>query len=368
MIIYNCLFILLIISVILFSKENKISDMMFGILGLIVILIPGLRDISVGTDTTNYARYFSNPDSGYDGRREVEAIYSAWNQIVSQVWDNVNFYFFVSSFVAIGCVIFFIKKNSPKPIVSLLLFVIITEFYFMYFSAMRQILSMGFILVSLHYYNQGYSLKENKVKMYITSLLFFCLAVSFHTTSAYCLPVVLLVSNIDISKKVAYILLIGSFFVGLFNVIEYRAIIALVFDLLDGGGSIVDRYDSYAEGMDWEVTTYRRIANMLPLTLVCMALYYFSDKENRRSLFLKLFMIGIVMSNVLISYPIGGRLVMYLTILVIIAFPLILYKKKKAYVFISIVTIVYFLYKANASLISQFYGDGNIVVPYKNFF
>lgn len=355
--IYIILYIVLTLLVVIsWPKEDLSAKIWFFMFGLIVMLIPALRDISVGTDTITYVKFFRNQNLGYDGH-EVETIFGLWNSFISLIFKNENFYLFVSALIPLGCVMFFIFNNSPYRLMSLLLFVIMYTFYFIFFSGIRQSFAIGFFLISLHFYNK---------KKYKKALMFYIVTVLFHTTALYCL-LVLAYMYVPISKRSAYLLIIISFLAGLYGVFDYRSSISFVFNAFDPGNSILNRYEHYSSAMDWDIGRHRVIWDMLPPSFLGFICYRYS--ENLKSIYLKLFLFSVVFGNIIVSYPIGFRLTIYFSMLAIVVIPIVFTRRKLVSYYIYPFVISYYLYKSYATLVSQLGADsGNIVVNYKTFF
>ncbi|WP_461063660.1 EpsG family protein [Spirosoma horti] len=363
MTIYVILFCLLIASsIITWKNDNSFSSWCFWALSLYIILLPALRDFKVGTDTVNYIKYFQSPVYGYGGQN-IELGFQIWNDVINSISPNPHFYLFLTSFISVGGVIYFIYQNSSHKIFSLFLYVTcgtITSFYMLTFSGLRQIMAISMFLISLNYYVN----KKN-----INAIIFFSLSVLFHTTVLYCLPIVLIFNNVVISKRLSYILIFSSFVIGILDLLNYRTIIDYTFKFLGGTYDMFDRYDDYSTSMNFSYNSHRILWDMLPLSLLCFACYKFADQSKINNLFLKLFLVGLILNNVIISHPISFRLVMYLLMMVMVVIPYIFDRKSRITAAVYATTTIYFFYKTCAGLASQYSAtNGDIVVPYYTFF
>lgn len=359
------IFIILYITLIVFSilswkAKRGLVSFYYLFLGLMVFSLPALRDVSVGTDTINYVKFFLNPNLGYDFR-ETDLGFQIWNNLIGAIWKNKHFFIFCNAFISIYGVLFFINKQSPFRIFSLLLFVIVGDFYSLQFAAMRQTIAISLFLVALHFFVKG---KEN----WKIALLLYFIAIFFHATVIWCLPVVVLMNFLKITKRWMFIILAISFIVGFANIFDYRNVLGDFFKVVDSTSSI-GRYGIYSSDVfGARLSSYRILWDMLPLSLVCTACIVYS--ENVNSNFLKLFFVGVVVNNLTISDPIAFRLVIYLVILIIVVLPATFQNKKKIGVLICSITVIYFFYKSYAVLAAQKSPDfiGNKIIPYKTFF
>lgn len=361
---YITLYILLIIfSILSWRRENEFSIKLFFLLMcLVVILIPALRDYSVGTDTKSYIDYFYQPNLGYNGN-DIEFTYLAWNNFIGEIWQNGHFYIFITAFLSLSGVLFFIYKNSPYKFMSLLLFIIVGRFYFLHFSGLRQSIAISFFLIALHYYILGGNLQ------YVKFSIFYFISVLFHTTALAYLPIVLIVRRVNFSRSWAISLIAISFILGLFQIFNYRVLIEYTFNFLGGTYSIFDRYDHYSYAMEWAIGITRIIRDMLPLTLLGIACYWYGNYLHLKSIVVKLFVIGVMINNLIISFPMSDRLVMYLTILSSVAIPIVFNHRSKISIITYCLTVAYFFYKSYSMLFSEYKAlEGNIVVYYHTFF
>lgn len=358
--IYIILYITLIVFAILSWKAKRsVVSFYYIFLSLLVFSLPALRDISVGTDTINYVKFFLNPNLGYDVR-EIDLGFQIWNNLIGVLWKNKHFFIFCNAFISIYGVLFFINKQSPYRVLSLLLFVIVGDFYSLQFAAMRQTIAISLFLIALHFFIKG---KEH----WKTAFILYFIAIFFHATVIWCLPVVLLMNFLKITKRWMLIVLAISFTIGMANIFDYRNVLGGFFKVVDSNSSI-GRYGIYSSDVfSTRLSSYRILWDMLPLSLVCTACIVYSDEVNN---FLKLFFAGVVVNNLTISDPIAFRLVIYLVILIIVVLPLTFQNKKKIGVLICSMTVIYFFYKSYSILAAQKSPDfiGNKIIPYKTFF
>lgn len=359
--IYIILYITLIVfSILTWKTKRSVVSFYYIFLCLLVFSLPALRDISVGTDTINYVKFFLNPNLGYDFR-EIDLGFQIWNNFISAIWKNTHFFIFCNAFVSIYGVLFFINKQSPYRVFSLLLFVIVGDFYSLQFAAMRQTIAISLFLIALHFFVKG---KEN----WKIALILYFIAIFFHATVIWCLPVVLLMNFLKLNKRWMLIVLAISFTIGMANIFDYRNIIGNFFKVVDSTSSI-GRYGIYSSDVfGARASSYRILWDMLPLSLVCTACIIYSDDAN--SNLLKLFFTGVVVNNLTISDPIAFRLVIYLVILIIVVLPMTFQNKKKIGVLVCSITVIYFFYKSYSVLAAQKSPDfiGNKITPYKTFF
>lgn len=335
----------------------------FFLLSIIAILIPGIRDISVGTDTSYYVEYFLHPERGYRGL-EVDTGYYYLNVIVEAIWRNEHLLLLCNAILSMGGVIFVIYKMSPNRIISLFLSVTYYHFYALQLSGMRQSVAISLFLVSFYYYDQG-------KPYYKKALFFYCMSALFHATVLWCLPVVLFLKNKTLTKKKAYIFLAVSVVIALSGVFDFRTAISFAFSILSVvGGYAVDRYDSYADFLIDHVMPFRRVVmGVIPLTGIAIVAIYKAKKVN--TLLLKTFLAGVVLGNIIVTFPIGNRIIIYFTLLMCVSLPISLDKQTWKALSVYSLVIAYFSYNFYSILkvqMSTIIVEGDKIVPYYFFF
>lgn len=359
MIPFLVLYFFLLLGTALTYNKTPYRKVIFQFSCLLVFLLPALRDIHIGPDTYGYVRFFINPseDAYLDN---VEPLFRLYNIVLRAIWPNQHFYLMICSLLSLGGFFYIIDKKSNYKELSLLLFVVVGLFYQVQFYVIRQSISISLFLIAMYLYVDR--------KKYTLALLFYTLALFTHVTVLYTLPVVLLVKRIRFSPKFVYTLLVVSMCIGVLGLIDYRAYIDLILNYLTDSDRISTRYANYGSfELDQAIPMKNLILSCLPYTLCCIICYrYFQDKEN---LYLKLFFVSCVIRNIMCSYTIVFRLIMYFEIFLIFLLPLACGRKKFA-LCVYIPYIVFNLYAAYNALYSL--GHDNVyddsLVPYRAFF
>ena len=165
-------FYLPVSSIPLNKKQNKdyLEIFTFVFVVIMLILLTGLRDNSIGNDTNNYIYYFKyfrdNPPS-FSHRLEIG--YQLFCYLLGRIISNPQIFLFVYASICYTAIATWIYKYSTNPLLSLCIL------FFMFFSAytnlMRQGLSMIFVLYAYS------SIKNNKK---ILPILLILIAGSIH--------------------------------------------------------------------------------------------------------------------------------------------------------------------------------------------
>ena len=169
------------------SKETKFTKFLnfvfkYRVLTIFtIVFISTFRAVGVGGDTVHYFRYYDILQNEYYYYYDYEIGYTALNFLLAVVFrfDFRVLFFIVSLFTAI-CFTLFINKLSCNKLMSFLLFVMFGVFG-QSLSALRQIIAIGFILISLMY------IVDNK--MWRGTVFILCAGL-FHVTALLCLIII----------------------------------------------------------------------------------------------------------------------------------------------------------------------------------
>lgn len=190
MIMYICLLILILFMYPFLRKRTMLvhgETIIFNnkkyifIVSSILIVLLGLRGLSVGIDTINYNNIFNNikllslPQL-FELKEEYG--YSLLQFLVSKVFGNFQYLLIIVAAFYIGVVSYHIYKYSENPLLSYLLFVVY-GFYSFAMSATRQTIAITLVMVAYEF------IKEKKLFKFLVVVL---LASSFHITALIFLP------------------------------------------------------------------------------------------------------------------------------------------------------------------------------------
>ena len=180
--------VIIILSVFLFSVANRnykrkpIFIFFYSAFVLLLSLLGGLRDESVGSDIATYGIAF------FEDAKYASSLWSLLQHktgewgfhilmwICTRISGDIHFMFFVEELIKILLVSSTALYFREKLNATLFVFAYLTFFYFVGFSAMRQLLAMSVFIYSLRYYFNGEHLKY---------ILFGLLAMAFHSSGIF---------------------------------------------------------------------------------------------------------------------------------------------------------------------------------------
>ena len=166
----------------------------FYILSLLVLLVLiGLRNITVGVDTKGYVDVFYRVVEGITTSADMNWLSIGYMLILKLIGVFTNNYVILNCVIGLLSLTFLYKSiwnNSKKPTLSLFLFICMTLYYQM-FNQSRQLLAVCIVLYSFKY------IKERNFKMY---LIYTLLATSIHESAIIMLPFYF-ITDYKISKK-----------------------------------------------------------------------------------------------------------------------------------------------------------------------
>lgn len=340
MYVYILLVLLIIINAILFQKNNK--KIYSIIICVLLTLVAGLRDYSIGNDTVSYLGFFNNVLYNYQTSR-FERGFVYLMLFIKKIFNNYTVFLLASSIFFNSAICKLIRKESPNMLISFLIF-FLGRFFFSEMNIMRQFIAIGIIIVGFKYiYNRNF----------IKYLLCVILASLFHK-SALINIILYFIFDIKITKKIGAILTLCSLTMFLFfqKVINY----------------IVLKFNIYEEYVDVYLNSNKlgSLLNFLICFMIIIYVLFIIKKEKKKSkkenFYLWLLILSTISSFLSIRMSVLSRIQNYFDIFIIIIIPLFTEKIKNKIIVYLIIIIFYILYFI---LILYYRPEWNYVYPYK---
>ncbi|MFD1771525.1 EpsG family protein [Sphingobacterium suaedae] len=322
-----CLLFLLL----LFSRAKK----QWGIWPIFLALVGfvGYRDVSIGSDTANYSLYFQILKNG--GAITSEYLFGVLNKVVLYFQGEVYIVQILASILTILPVFYVVGKKSPLPYLAVFLYLTL-YLYFYSFNIVRQCIAISICFMAVSVFLKN--------KIWFFSLI--VIAINFHASAIIMLPLYY-IERLKIGRATISIGLILTFCIGIF-LPSYLLNIAGLFG-----------YSNYLTGA---FGLGSLVGNMFYLLIVNAFFFAVSKFEREKSAVLfKLFFLFVIVTNILIRFPFGNRVILYFSIFQILYLPDLLSRlsgKEKSIVFLMILGYAIFTFY-------MFYGNGEIF-PYKS--
>ncbi len=309
---------------------------------IMLLVIGGMRDVSVGTDSKNYMEYFeqflNDPLNLYHTNEplylglQFVAMFAGWGYGGLQ---------FTSMFIMLVALFYVTYKWSVNPVYSILCYVLL-YFFFYSFNTTRQFLAIPFVLLS--YYN----LINKRWIYYATCVL---IAAMFHYVAIVSVIAIPLY-YFNIRRDVWVLLLIGSFVFGITPLAQFVT-------------NIIAQYTAFgnyaSESLEFRNSMFSLSRFLLNIYTICLLywLNYDEDDDFR----LSLLAVGVCMLNLFSFQPVIGRLCQFFTIIQIFIIPTIpIYERENKLVnSLAVGSIVYM------AVVWLYLISGNIgeIVPWK---
>lgn len=205
MIYYSLFFLCVVFSIIeIYCNNNSITlknNKLYFVLIVCMILLAGLRDCSVGLDTSEYYRIFrvihNNPDTVIHSLKNynVEIGYAILN-LISPTFSSLLFLCVTISVVIFALII---EKLEVTNKCAVLLFYYSTVFLYYDMGIMREGIAISIVFWGI------LCLSMNKKKTFL-----FCVSIAmfFHVTACLALPLLFL-GNREFSRRLYYLLIIA---------------------------------------------------------------------------------------------------------------------------------------------------------------
>lgn len=288
-------------------------------------------------DLIHYVNLYMGKSSMYLSD-EVEPGLGYINQILLAIFPKHSFFFIcITSLLIICPVLWGINKYSQNKQASLIMMLVLPGIWLVLFITVRQALAQAFILWALYYF----LCDAPRGKLQLLKIILLLLAAIFtHSTPYIIIPLLVIIYYLpDSNKKYYYIALIVSLFLsGIFS-----TYLGDVFFANFSGIEELNRINRYIENETYGLNEYGFL-NFAPLTLLCLYSLYYAKENPPNWFFIKSFVLGVVLYNLLGNIPLINRAVCFFLVLGIVgAFPKM--KDIKSFVIIALFS-AYFIWRS----------------------
>ena len=310
--VYLILLVSCLALVLIPGRKNQIKVMPF--LLLMMIFICGMRAPEVGRDTKNYIDIFL---SGGGRAGMYEPIFQLVADFTKWIGLGPNGFFTVMACITFIPLFWFFYKTSRLPVFSILIFLTFSVVFFhQTMNTVRASAALPFCLMAFFHANK---------KQWKPTVLYFLVATGFHYSSLVLAAILLLALMLkNLKREVFYVVLAVTLLTGLFLTSRIgaaigrltNAMVSLALFSKGTGYYVAQNYMASLEGTS--LNFFGVAGTLLPFSAYAFLLY---DKENRDSLYYKLFVLGVFISNVFLSVAIVYRVTMFLTPLITVILP-----------------------------------------------
>lgn len=330
------------------SKSRKLYSIFLFVSALFPILLAGFRDITVGTDTSNYytklvQALHSRTFEEYRNISDMEFGYVFFSYMCSKITDNQIVYFTLVHALVIIPIYMAISKCRTFINIKSALFVYYFLFYCSTLNITRQSIAVSLTLLALAYL---FNNEKNK------TILLLLLAFAFHRTaflSLFIFVIYLFTQKYEIRKNVGiYLIIIIAILCTIYFFSQYTNVL----DIIIGQREI---YALYLESSGGNISKSSFILYLFVNFLVWRAYILCPNKILGFFFVISFFSVGLIFLTII--SPVFSRLNIYFNIVQVLYLPYVLNncfinlrgKKKflvnsfsKAFMFLYILILWYF--------------------------
>lgn len=309
MIAYLVLLVSCLVLMLIPGRKNQAK--VAPVLMVLMILIVGLRSPEVGRDTQNYVDIYLEGGWRYEPLFQLIAAVSRWLGL------GVNGFFTIMAVITFCPLFWFFRRASWRPVFSALIFVTFSVVFFhQTMNTVRASAALPFCLIALFFASR---------KEWWKTIVCFLIATGFHYSSL-AVAALLLISGLfkKVRRKGYYALLAVSLLIGLFLSSRIGAVLGSITNGLAAIVALSSRTGYYlaqtylATLGETSLNFFGVAATLLPFSTFGFLLY---DPINGKSLYYRLFIIAVLISNVFLSVAIVYRVTMFLTPLITVLLP-----------------------------------------------
>lgn len=341
------------ISILCLRIENKrYVKIICNIILLLMMYMTAFRADTIGIDTHNYKDIF---ESGYRLAAYIkEFLFSGLGLLIYNFNEDYRYFQVLMALITYLPWFYLLNKKTDNIAVALLLFVFSTNRYFFEtFNMMRQAAATPYLLIT------WFLLYEKK---YFYAVLAFIIAVGFHTSSLFYVPIVFIAWKWTFTQRSIKILILGTLvFAFLFaNMSTITNLISMLTPIAFQELIGLDHYASYRQELA------RTTFGLLPMLLPNAYIAFFYYEKNKDNFLMRIFIYGAIFLNIISVYPMSYRISYGVIALEIFLFPLLLNYKSKyrnGLIFVILCIVLYSLF----DFFTTCYMGAASLVPYKNF-
>ena len=278
------------------------------LLFFVMLRLCALRSVEVGVDTSHYYIMFSSGTS-----RFVEFGYWLIRHISSMFGNSFQMFLALYAIVSLYPLYKMLGRESVNVSFSLLIYLSFSNYFYPeVFNVIRATAAIAFFCIALSYW------VANRNKF---ALLLFVMSCLFHITAGVAIVIFICSQFIKwLPRQITYIIIIASFIFGVIFQTGFSAYAeSLSYWMEDFSGDITGYYSHHLNDfLETNFNIVGTLSNTLPFTLFAILLY---DERNSTNIFYKLFIIGVVLSNVFISVTLVYRITMFLSVFLIVVLP-----------------------------------------------
>lgn len=303
-----------VILFLLYAINQRYRDnnkTIFLIAAGLLFFIMAFKDSSVSPDTPEYVNFYLNKESMYGSVTEPNGIEPGLGWICRILWilpKEAFLFIFITTLLTMIPIFKGIAKYSDNKIASVLLIMTISGIWLVQMVTLRQALAQASLLLAFYWFiekDKGWKLK---------TLISVIISFFFHSTPILLIPLTLVaVFSPVTNKRYIYIALIASLLIAgtLSNMLSQ------VFNSFFGGFESLDRVTTYIKNDTYGETGYS-FFNYAPMTFFAGFLAYCCDVDSKKWIFVKMFVLGIVVYNVLGNIPLVDRSIAFLLVVGVI--------------------------------------------------
>lgn len=288
-------------------KNKDDNKNLFIISAVFLTFLMAFKDSSVSPDTPEYVNFYLNKFSIYGSVAQPNDIEPGLGWICKILWilPKWDFIFiFTTTLLTMIPVFRGISAYSENKIASVLLIMIVPGIWLVQMITLRQALAQAFLLMALYWF------LERKEKWWIKTLISIVISFFFHSSPFLIIPLSLLAIFLPVrDKRYVYVALVLSLLIaGTFS-----NMLGQLFNSYFGAFQGLDRVTTYIENDTYGETGFS-FFNYAPMTFFAGFLTYCCDVNSKKWIFVKLFVLGIIVYNILGNIPLVDRSIAFLLV------------------------------------------------------
>lgn len=336
--IYAILFLFFMVALLSLFEDylGKYSNLIYCLIGLILIVTAGFREVGVDPDSMTYENLFLHYDDSTTVY-QIDYSYLLFSELLGKIYNNVHSVFLLYAILGVSLKFIAFRRNSQSALLPVLIYI---SFYYIFHECtqIRAGVASGFFLLALKPIADGKKLK---------ALGLILCGTFFHMSGLALIPLIFLNNRpSSVSQRWRWLILIGAGYV------VYLGGLAMTVLLSSDIPYIGDKLAIYQESIDKGINTTAAYP-LGPIQIFTVLLYLYNmffydtlkEVNPRFPLMMKIFSIGLFVYPTFAFFPvIAVRLSQLYDVVNIILFANIAFTFKQRWAGVAAVTSVGTIY------------------------
>jgi hypothetical protein len=255
-----------------------------------------------------------------------------------------RWFIFATSVLSLLPFLWSVKQSATCMSFAFLTFTLPWNLLFLIQTPFRQSMAVTLFLIG------GYLFVckgKNKIALKFFGIVFMIWGIFTHTTMYLVAPAAILLYFVRLNKTISISLIVGSFILCLFVSSIFSQLLDLLMTYTSDNNDVFGNINRYYGDDNYEISEKVSLNAILPLTVSSFAITLLSNKEQFKNYAFKCMVVGVVVMNISVTFPLASRVGLLFSLLGASFVPNRLFRDKREHKYdvylLYLIIFVYFL-------------------------